>query len=128
MALYMTMESAMPIARALRLSLAATDNAAFNRQAETVTTALKNGQSLVDALTRSGLFSVDFLSIVAVGEEGGRLPEVMRQQAGYWNEESAQRLKIATRLAGMLVWLIYAAFMVWAIFSVAGVYFGALGI
>jgi type IV pilus assembly protein PilC len=82
----------------------------------------------VEALTRSGLFSVDFLSIVAVGEESGRVPEVMRQQAEYWNEETANRLKIVVRLASLLVWLIYAGFMVAAIFNLAGVYFGALGI
>jgi type IV pilus assembly protein PilC len=128
MALHLTMDSGMSIARALRLSLLATGHAAFSAQTETVSQAVKSGAPILEALTRSGLFSADFLSLLAVGEEGGRLPEVMRQQADYWNEEAARRLTTATRLAGMLVWLIYAVFMVWAIFSVASIYFGALGI
>jgi type IV pilus assembly protein PilC len=128
MAMYLTLDSGMPIARALRLSLSATGNAAFTAQTETVTQAVKNGAPLVEALTRSGLFSIDFLSLIAMGEEGGRIPEVLRQQADYWNEEAANRLKIAMRLAGMLVWLIYAVFMVGAIFSIASIYLRALGI
>jgi type II secretory pathway component PulF len=127
MALHLTIESGMPIARALRLSLAATGNTAFTAQTEIATQAVKNGAPLAEALTRSGLFSLDFLSLVAVGEEGGRVPEVMRQQTDYWNEEASNRLKVATRLAGMLVWLIYALFMIGAIFSVARIYLGALG-
>ena len=128
MALYLTLDSGMSIARALRLSLFATGNSAFTAQTETVTQAVKNGAPLVEALTRSGLFSIDFLSLVAMGEEGGRVPEVMRQQADYWNEEAANRLKIALRLASMLIWLIYAAFMIGAIFSIASIYLRALGI
>ena len=127
-ALHLTLDSGMPIERALRLSLKATGSAAFTEQTETITQAVKNGTSLLEALTRSGLFTTDFLSLVAMGEEGGRVPEVMRQQAEYWNEEAANRLKTATRLASALVWLIYGGFMVWAIFSVAGLYFGAIKI
>jgi type II secretory pathway component PulF len=128
MALHITMDSGMPIARALRLSLLATGNSAFTAQTETITQAVKNGTPVVEALTRSGLFSLEFLSVAAVGEEGGRFPEVMRQQSDYYHEEAARRLTIATRLASMLVWLIYAAFMIWAIFNVASIYLGALGI
>jgi type II secretory pathway component PulF len=125
MALHVTLDSGMPIARALQLSLEASANALFVGQTQTVVHAVKNGTSLLEAFTRSGLFRDDFLHLVAVGEESGRVPEVMRQQADYWNEEAARRLKTATRLASLLVWLLYATFMVWAIFSI---YSGALGI
>ena len=128
MGLYLTLDSGMSIVKALRLSLIATGNSAFTYQTETITLALKNGQPLIEALTLSGLFSPEFLEIIAVGEEGGRIPEVMRQQAEYYHEEAARRLTIATRLAGLLVWLIYAAFMIWAIFNVASMYLGALGV
>jgi type II secretory pathway component PulF len=124
MALHLTLETGMAIASALELSLLATGNAAFRAQTETITQAVKNGASLLEALTRSDLFTSDFLSMVAAGEEAGRVPEVMRHQADYWNEEASSRLKTATRLASMLVWLVYAVFMVWAIFSI----YGAVGI
>lgn len=127
MAMHVTMDSGMPIARALKLSLLATGNAAFTAQTDTITQAVKMGEPVTEALTRSRLFSVDFLSLVAVGEEGGRLPELMKQQSSYYHEEAARRLTIVTRLASLLVWLVYAGFMIWAIFNVAHVYLGALG-
>ena len=58
MALYITLDSGMPIARALRLSLLATGNAAFTHQTDTVTQAVKNGEPLTEALTRTGLFQL----------------------------------------------------------------------
>ncbi len=85
------------------------------------------GEPLTEALARSGLFSADFLSLVAVGEEGGRVPEVMRAQAEYFHEEAVRRLTIVTRLAGLLVWLVYAGFMIWAIFNVASIYLARWG-
>ena len=127
MALHLTLDSGMPIVRALQLSLKATGSPAYMIHSFTITQALKNGTSLLEALTRTNRFSDDFLSLVAVGEEGGRVPEVMRQQSIFWHEEVAHRFKIATRLAGMLVWLVYAGFMIAAIFNVAGVYFRGLG-
>ena len=128
MAICLTFESGMPIARALRLSLSATGNAAFSAQTETITQAVKDGEPVVEALTRSRLFTTDFLSLVAMAEEGGRVPEVLRLQADYWNEEAALRLKITLRLASWIVWVLYAVFMVGAIFNVAQVYLGALGV
>lgn len=126
MAVCLTFESAMPIARALRLSLAATGNAAFTAQTDTITQAVKQGAPMALGLTRSGLFPNDFLSLVVMAEEGGRVPEVLRQQTDYWNEEAALRLKITLRLASWAVWACYAVFMVSAIFNVARIYLGGL--
>ena len=88
---------------------------------------LKNGKPLLEALSRSGLFKEDFLHMIAAGEEGGRVPEIMRHQAGYYQEEAARRLTTLTRLLTMLIWLIYAAFMVATIFRIAGIYLRGLG-
>jgi type II secretory pathway component PulF len=127
LALHLTLESGMPITRALRLAMEATGNAAFTARSAVVVQALKNGEPLLEALSRSGLFKEEFLHLIAVGEEGGRVPEVMRHQADYYQEEAGRRLTTLTRLATMLVWLIYAIFMVVTIFRIASIYLGALG-
>jgi type II secretory pathway component PulF len=127
LALQLTMGTGMTIMRALRLSLKAPGNAAFAAQAEEVAQALKNGEPLVEALSRSGLFSVEFLNIVAVGEESGRIVEVMKQQAEYWHEEASRKMTILTRAASLAVWLLYAIFMVVMIFKIFSVYVNALG-
>jgi len=129
MALHVTLESGMPIARALRLSLAATGNAAFTQQTETVTQAVKQGEPVVEALTRSRLFSTEFLSIVAVGERG-------RPDTGS-DASTAEILPRGSRPpsdhcdtpAGFCVAdLRPAPSLIWAIFSIAGIYLGALRI
>ncbi len=128
LALQLTLDSGLPIARALRLSLRATGNAAYAAAADGVARVLKGGQSLYEALALSGRFSEEFLHIVGTAEEAGRVPEVMRQQAEHYHEEAGRRLRGLMQAAAMGLWLVYAAFMVWMIFRIAGVYLGALGL
>jgi type IV pilus assembly protein PilC len=128
MALRLTLDSGMSIVKALRLSLEATGNAHFVAQGPVITDLIKSGEPLLEALTKSGLFDEQFLQMVAAAEEGGRVPEMMQHQAEYYHEEAGRRLTTLTRLLSFLIWLIYACFMVYAIFQIAGVYFGALGI
>ncbi len=111
----------------LQLSLVATGNAAFRAKTEIITRAVKQGEPVAEALARSNLFSNDFLSLVAMAEEGGACRKCCAQQVDYWNEEAALRLKVTLRLASWCVWVIYAVFMISAIFNVAGIYLGALG-
>ncbi len=46
---------------------------------------------------------------------------------GNWPRASAVGLHQPDEDGNMLGWLVYAGFMVWAIFSIASVYFNALG-
>jgi type II secretory pathway component PulF len=128
LALQLTLDSGLSIAKALRLSLRATGNAAYAAAADGVVRVLKSGDTLTEALGLSRLLPEDFMHIIAAAEEAGRVPEAMRQQAGYYHEEAARRMRGLTRAATLLLWLCYAVFMVWMIFKIAGVYLSALGI
>ncbi len=125
LALMLTLDSGLPIGKALRLSLARRATRRTPRR-PTAWRVLKSGATLTEALTQSGLFHEEFLHIVATAEEVGRVPEAMRQQSEYYHEEAARRLTGLTRAAAKGVWLLYAAFMVWMIFKFANIYFGAL--
>src|SRR5439155_410821 len=127
LALSLTIEAGLSIGKALRQSLAATGNAAFAARADQIVAVVKQGDDLTLALSASGLFPPDFLAMVAVAEEAGGVPEVMRKQAEEQHEEAARRLKTLTRLLVGLVWLIYALYMVMMIMRLAGVYLGAVG-
>jgi type IV pilus assembly protein PilC len=128
LALYITLDTGLSITKALRLSLNATGNAHFAAQGDVVVAALKSGKSLHEALVDSCLFSDDFLNLIASSEEGGRVPEMMRHQADYYSEETARKLTALTQAATTLVWLIYAGFVIFAIFKIANVYLSALGV
>jgi type II secretory pathway component PulF len=127
LALRLTLETGMTITKALRLSLRATSNQAFVARTDLVVNSLKDGNDLAQALTTSRIFPEDFLNIIAVAEEGGRVPEVLRHQAQYYQDEAGRRLAALTRAAGFLVWVLYAVFMVILIFRLALSYIGALG-
>jgi type IV pilus assembly protein PilC len=122
LALRVTHETGMSIMSALRLSMRATGNAAFEARSDVVVTALREGNELTVALANSRLFPEDFQSVVAVAEESGRLSEVMIHQAEYYEEEAGRRLTILTRVAGWAVYVIYAALAIMAIVSIYGTY------
>ena len=128
MALKLTLDSGLSIVKGLKLSLQATGNALFSSKADVIAGALKNGETLTNALHQSHLFDEDFLHIVAAAEEGGRMPEMMRHQTEYWHEEASRRLGTLARLATFGQWLIYAGFMIFMIFKIAGVYLGMLNV
>jgi type II secretory pathway component PulF len=116
LALHLTLETGMPITRALGLSLRGTGNAAFAIRAKVVQETLRAGDSLTVALTRAGVFPHDFLTIVAMAEEGGRVPEVMRQQAPQYFELAEVKLRILSRVAGFAIWFFVALIIVILIF------------
>lgn len=125
--LRLTMESALPIARALRLSFEGSGNAAYAAAAPLAIETVKAGQPLLTALENAEILPEPFLEMVASAEEGGKIPEMMKHQADYYQEEGTRRLTVFTRMLGLGVWMLYAVFMIIVIFRIAGIYFAALG-
>src|SRR5207248_373684 len=116
LALRLTLEAGMPIGRALRLALRATGNRAFVALTGEVEKAVRAGDDLTLALTRTGRFPEDFRNILAGGEESGRLTEVLRQQAEHYHEEAGRRLVALTAVAGYAVWAGVGVVIIVAIF------------
>jgi type II secretory pathway component PulF len=118
LALALTLDSGMSIVQALGISLRGTGNATFAKCINIVQDSLRTGDPLAVALTKTRIFPDDFLHIVSVGEEGGRVPEIMRQQAKRYEDEAELRLAVATRLGGFGVWLFVALLIIIAIFRI----------
>jgi type IV pilus assembly protein PilC len=122
LALRLTMESGMGIASALRLSMQATGNAAYAADTDRVRSAVRGGEDLAVALGKSDHFPSDFLNIVATAEEAGSVPEVMRHQGEYYEEESTRRLTNLTRAASWGLYALIAVFIIFLIFRIYGTY------
>ncbi len=122
LALGLTLDTGLSVVKALRLSLRATGNAAYVSRTPLIVRSLKSGEDLSTALAGAQIFPPDFQNILAVSEEGGRVPEAMRHQAKRYQEEAVVRMTALTRAAGFGVWVIYAAFMVVLIMRLAGYY------
>jgi type IV pilus assembly protein PilC len=126
-ALRLTMETGMSIARALRLSLQATGNTAFAAQAENVQGSVRSGDELAAALGSSDLFPKGFIDILANAEEGGRVSEVMEHQADFYEEEVRRRLTILSRAASWGVYVGVAGLIIFMIFRIAMSIYGPGG-
>jgi type II secretory pathway component PulF len=126
LALQLTLDSGVPVAKALKLSFEATGNAFFKSRSDVAVQTVKSGKSLYKALTDCQLFDDQFLEMVITSEESGSVPEMMRHLVQQYQDDTARKLKIATGLASGAVWFCVAAFIVWGIFKLAGVYLGAL--
>jgi type IV pilus assembly protein PilC len=125
-ALRLTMESGMPIASAVRLSMRATGNAAYESKEDLVRGQLKAGEDLTEALREAGVFPSEFLDIMSNAEEGGRVPEVMRHQAEYYEDEARRKLTILSRAAGWGVYGVVALLLIFMIFRFWSSYFSLL--
>jgi type II secretory pathway component PulF len=126
LALRLTTESGMSIAKALRLSLRATGNSAFAAATDVVEDSVEVGDDLTLALGRTGLFPEDILRIISVAEESGTLSEVMRHQGDHYAEEASRRLAVLTSVASYGLWGLIALFIIVMIFRLYGSYLGML--
>jgi type II secretory pathway component PulF len=117
--LYMTMETGMSTADAMRLSLNATNNYAFIGSADRMVVNIKEGQDLTIALREASLFPEDFLLIVENAELTGQVPEIMHKQAKIQHEIAVRRIKVMATVASRLVYLMVAIFIIALIFNMA---------
>ena len=126
LAMRVTSETSIPVGDGLRLSLRATDNAAFEAEVDVVRKGVRGGKGVADTLGRTRLFDADFQTVLYTAEEAGRMPEVMRQQAKYFDEIAAQRLALLMRVAGFAVWAAVAILIIIAIIRIYMTYIGVL--
>ena len=121
--LKLTLDSELPPQEGLLLSLRATGNAAFMAEEDAMVSAVRGGSEIAHVFRQSPLFPEEFVAAIEVGEVSGQIPEVLQKQAKLYRDEASRRLKAVARLAGFAVWFAVAAFMIYAIFSIASIYF-----
>lgn len=114
-----------PILKALEIVTGTLSNTIFARAVARVASGLKEGQGVAEPLRRAGVFPPLFLHMVAVGEETGRLEEMMLTVAANYDyevETGTRRLlsllePVIILLMGMVIGAIILSIL-WAIFSV----------
>lgn len=127
LALHLTMDSSLPLPRALRLSFRATGDAAYEDAGEGAAEGVRRGKELSVALGKARLLPLTFLEVVAVAEAVGSVPERLGHLAEEYHEEAVRRSQGLVRWASLLLWFLYAVPVLLAIFALAGAYRSALG-
>ena len=85
---------------------------------------MEAGIDLTGMLAAMRLFPEDFLHVLAIGEESGRLNAVLRQQGEQYREEAGRRLTALTRAAAAGIWVVVGGLIVWVIFRLYAGYLG----
>lgn len=126
MALRLTTATGMSIIEAVKLSLKATGNQAFAGKTRDVTSSLRSGEELTRSLAQCEVFPEEFLQVLAVGEESGRLNDVLRHQADFYDEESGRRLTNLTSVCGYALWFFIGGIIIFFIFRIFSSYVSQL--
>ncbi|NOY28951.1 MAG: hypothetical protein GXP28_01885 [Planctomycetes bacterium] len=125
-ALQLVLDTPMDLRRALPLALEATGNDYYACEGPGVALRIEQGQSLHAALTAAGVFPVDLLDSIHVGEESGRLVETMERQSSEYQERAGIAISILAQAAGYLVWVLVAAMIIMMIFRIFSFYVGTI--
>lgn len=119
-----------PILKALEIVTGTLTNSVFARSVSRAQSGLKEGQGVAEPLRRAGVFPVLFLHMVTVGEETGKLEEMLLITARTYDQEverGAKRLLSILEptiilITGIVIGAIILTIL-WAIFSINQVVF-----
>lgn len=124
--LNITLHSGMEIRRALRLSLASTNNAKYTSRIDVVDGMIEQGDSILEAFIAADCFPAEFLDATAVGEQSGKLDDTMAVLSRQYHEQARFAMKTLNSIAAFLVWIIIASIIITMIFRLASSYIGAI--
>ena len=122
----LTMDSALPADRAVKLSLQATGFEVFAENSKRVTKMIADGADLSTAVGSVAMIPREFLSYLTIGEASGQIPEVMARQAEHYREEASRRFTRLTWQMNIALALIVGLCIIAAIIMLAGTYINAL--
>jgi type II secretory pathway component PulF len=72
------------------------------------------------------VFPRDFLEAVEVGEQTGQLSETLATLSDHYQEEGREAVRMLTRIAGGMIWLMVTGLIVLLIFRLFMFYLGVL--
>jgi type IV pilus assembly protein PilC len=125
-ALHLTLNVAMDLRRIVPLALHATENDHYIRHTDQVVASIAAGQPLAQALGRTGAFPPGFVDALAVGEESGQIVEAAARLADQYEDEAESAVRVLAMLAGVAVYVLVAALLIWLIFRLYGSYIGTI--
>lgn len=100
-------DTGVPIDRSLALGARTLNNAILREEVETARdNTVRQGRPLSEGLHDAGHFPPFVANLIAVGEEGGRLPETLAEVAAFYEKEVEQQARVATGLLEPLMILV----------------------
>ncbi|WP_415912742.1 type II secretion system F family protein [Neptuniibacter sp. QD37_11] len=110
------MKAGISIEKALVIVGNALDNRYIGDKVSSLRTYIEQGESVLAACTKADLFSELVIQMIAVGEETGRIDEMLEEAASYYEEEVEYDLKaLAAAIEPIMITIIGAMVLVLAL-------------
>lgn len=118
MTLSMMLGAGVDAVRSVREALMATGNFYYISGIEQVEEAIRQGKSFSEALDAPKLLPAEFIQTVEIGEISGSDSESLERLAIVYQEQSEAALARLAVVAGVVVWMMIAGLIIFAIFTI----------
>lgn len=125
-AFQLVLGTSMDLRKALPLVLEATGNDYYSRFGSEVAMRVEQGQDIHASLAATGVFPTELLDNIAVGEQSGRLAELMQRLSKEYQQRASTAISVLAQVAGYIIWLMVAGMIVLLIFRLFSTYIGAI--
>lgn len=98
----------LPALTALRVTKSTLVNRAMEGVVDEVCEQVSSGKTIAEPMERSGYFPSLLTQIIALGEKSGRLPQMLQQAAGVFEDRTENSMKLLTSLFPIVMVLIAA--------------------
>jgi len=124
--LALTIDSGMDAWSAVDLSFRSAQASVYRNKAESAKQQVLDGLEIHDVLDRTGLFSRDTIEAIELGEETGRLSEMLEKHFRYLTMRVKTTMATIAYGATGIVWLSVACMIIFLIFRLYAAYTGAI--
>ncbi len=109
-------QSGLPILQALELVATTINNAVIERAVTEIQMHVKEGRNMSEPMSESKLFSPMVVQMVSIGEETGKIDELLNHIADYYDKETDLKVKnLTTLLEPILICIMGAAVLLLAL-------------
>lgn len=92
------MKSGLPILQVLDLTSRTVGNAVVSRTIDTIAVSVREGKGIAEPMRVSGIFPPIVINMVAIGEETGKVDELLMRVSEYYDQQSDYMVKNMTTL------------------------------
>jgi type IV pilus assembly protein PilC len=124
--LYLMYEGGVPVAESLRRAFEGTNNGAFAARATKAVQAVEKGGTLTDALLATGLFPPDYMEVISVAEESGKITERLDWLAKNYGERAETAMGALVSVVAKLIYACVAIIIIIFIFRIFSQYLGQI--
>jgi type IV pilus assembly protein PilC len=116
--LHVTLNSGMQLRPALKMSLASTNNVVYTRHTDQILAAIRSGREMHEAFAETGAFPIDFIDVVQVGEQSGRVVESLAHLSEQYQDRARLAMNTLAILMGVAVTGLIAAAIIFVIYQI----------